>query len=518
MKKNLCIILAFLCSLAGLQAKTASNINVTVKLLDESRTNALSGASASVYLKDASGFVFKGLTTNGALNINNLTSGNTYTFRVSFNSANYDFSIVAGVQQPNVQTTKVNIRLTSCDSVITTGLNASAYTRGNAQNTDHLVGITSKGTKSIYLLPGTYAFQMDYRRGSERKAAVQVSGVSQNVDFLASWVQVPTTPSLLYKGIDTASYFPWAGGYLLPGKYTFKNAAGQENVVAVSGCITSNRTATIRLIDSKGQGIAGGTVDFWNFTNTRYPAYTNNVATTNAAGYATVNLPAAPPAPYGDYVYFRMNYAGARQQLGYFDMSQSPAPMIIFQTVPVTLAFVDCNNKAISGGSAQYGVNTTFYSFGTVGTNGLVTKELLANTFGGAYYFRINSIMNQVGPVNLTAAQKIYIKECKGSGNGLAPEFTISEVTSSENIDQISIYPNPGSGHSFLNYNLNRAAEVSIEIYNMNGQLVKFIRSQHQNLGIYSEEIDLNGWAVGLYHIRISSGQWHQVLPLMVQN
>lgn len=501
-------------SLMGMQAAT---VNVTVKLLDESRVNSLAGASASVYIKDASGFVFKGLTNNGALNINNLTIGQTYTFRVNFNSSNYDFSIVAGKNLPEVQTTKVTIRLTGCDSIITTGLNASTYTRGNAQNTDYLLGITSKGIKSIYLLPGTYDFQMDYRRGSERKKAIAVSGINQNIDFLASYVQVPVNPSLLYSGIDTGSYFPWAGGYLLSGKYTFKNAAGQLNVVAVNGCITSNRTATIRLIDSKGQGISGGTVDFWNFTNTKYPTYTNNVATTNASGYAVVNLPAAPPAPYGDYVYFRMNYAGARQQLGYFDFSKSAAPVVIFQTVPVTLAFVDCNNKPISGGSAQYGVNATFYPFGTVGGNGIVTKELLANTFGSAYYFRINSIMNQVGPINLTGAQKIYIKECKaGGGNGLAPVIENSDELQTAEFNKISIYPNPVKDNAIVGYSLSESSSVSIELYNNNGQLIQSISKGRQEAGSYRESLDYSNLAEGLYHVRLVTDQQYLVAPVLI--
>jgi hypothetical protein len=503
--------------MVSIKVINASTINVDVKLLDESRVNTITGASASVYLKDASGFVFKGLTKNGLLNISNLTVGQTYMFRVNYNSANYDFSILAGTNLPTVQTTKLSMRLTSCDSIITTGLNASVYTKGNAQSTDYLVGITSKGVKSIYLLPGTYDFQMDYRRGSERKSTVTVSGVTQNVDFLASYVQVPVNPSLLYRGLDTTSYFPWAGGYLLAGNYTFKNSAGQENVVGVNGCITSNRTATVRLIDSKGQGIAGGTVDFWNFTNTKYPSYTNNVATTNASGYAVVNLPAAPLAPYRDYVYFRMNYAGARQQLGYFDMSKSPAPVVTFQTVPVTLAFVDCNNKTISGGNAQYGVNTTFYAFGTVNSNGTVTKELLANTFGSSYYFRINSIVNQVGPIQLTAAQKIYIKDCKGGGSSLTPELGISEPVSSGIFEQFSIYPNPTNDFSLIEYNLKEPKEIEIEIYNMNGQLIQSQYRGMQSAGYYTQKFDFTNFSNGLYHMRIISGDQYKVYPILIQ-
>lgn len=69
-------------------------------------------------------------------------------------------------------------------------------------------------------------------------------------------------------------------------------------------------------------------------------------------------------------------------------------------------------------------------------------------------------------------------------------------------IFQQIIYPNPAKDWTTLEYNLPTASEVTIELFDVNGRLVKAIANASQTNGIYTIKIATDDLNTGLYQIR----------------
>lgn len=66
--------------------------------------------------------------------------------------------------------------------------------------------------------------------------------------------------------------------------------------------------------------------------------------------------------------------------------------------------------------------------------------------------------------------------------------------------------PNPFSGSSVINYELNQAADVMIEFTDLSGKTVKTINYGAQDAGTYTVEIDANNFADGVYMYTFTVG------------
>jgi hypothetical protein len=480
-------------------------------------------------MKSGSYYLLKGFTSNGALPITNLTAGTSYDFYVEYNSGRKYFTIVAGQDSAFIQTTKVAVNLKSCDGLITTGGNASVYVKGNASGNDLLLGFTSSGTRSVYLLPGSYDFRMDYKFGRNRKSGVQVSGTTKDVDFVATQVTLNAS-GITYKGVTNPSFFLFNdGSYLLPGTYTFK-IEGFTSDITVSGCSTSPKTVMVRLINSSGTGIAGGVVDVWAINNS--PAYSNNVAITNSSGNAIVFF----PETVNDYVYFRMNYANSKQQLGHFNINTTTT--VTFSTHAVTLRLLDSNSSPIQGGTADYFTNR-YLAFGTTNASGNVVKELLP----GSYYFRMryNELSEQKGPLTVSSdltinftytgsdifsVDKQYTKKPAVLADyiGVIPELTTIEKEEiyqpdskvASFISKLTAYPNPFTSSSTLSYKLNSNQYVQIDMYNTNGMKVQTLVQGNQPQGAHTTNLNALNLPEGMYLIRLFANGGISQIPVVL--
>lgn len=373
--------------------------DVTVRLLDETSINTVSGAAAQVYMKLSSSgsYSLQGTTTNGALTIAGVTPGN-YDFYVNYNySRQYMLTVaVSGTSQNlDYQTTKVTINLNNCSGLVNTN---AAYIRlqGNINATYYGIGYTSGGSSSIYLLPVSHGFQMDYNYSRETQALVAVSGTTQSVDFNATCVTVnlnncsgvvnTNSAYVRLQGNINGTYYGMgytsAGSLtmdLLGGDYSFQmdyNYSRQTlPTETVSGSsYTRDFNATCVTVDLED---CNGLVN----TNSAYVRMQGNInGTYYGMGYTsagTLNLDLLP----GDYT-FQMDYNNSRQSLA----TQTISGLTGSATFTSSCVTVNLNNCSglVNTNSAYIrlkgNINGTFYGMGYT-SGGSLTLSLMAGTY-----------------------------------------------------------------------------------------------------------------------------------------
>ena len=67
-------------------------------------------------------------------------------------------------------------------------------------------------------------------------------------------------------------------------------------------------------------------------------------------------------------------------------------------------------------------------------------------------------------------------------------------------------YPNPFNPVTTIKYQLPKDVKVSLTIYNLNGQLVETLISEHQEAGYYTVQWDASNVGSGVYFYRINAG------------
>lgn len=74
-----------------------------------------------------------------------------------------------------------------------------------------------------------------------------------------------------------------------------------------------------------------------------------------------------------------------------------------------------------------------------------------------------------------------------------------------EIVSRITVFPNPASGLSNISYILKETKQVSIELIDIKGNVVKQLFDQRQAPGNHSQMLDLQGIASGIYFVRFSA-------------
>ena len=133
---------------------------------------------------------------------------------------------------------------------------------------------------------------------------------------------------------------------------------------AVSCSFINEAVRQIRLLDSTGNGLPGGTVKYYS------GGWKNIPGETDENGQLSYDIPA------GTYK-FRMTYEG-----GVNEQTQdvSSDPVVVFQTVNVTVRLQDSLNGDLAGGGVKYYAGG-WKSFGTTDASGEVSKELLPKSY-----------------------------------------------------------------------------------------------------------------------------------------
>jgi hypothetical protein len=83
-----------------------------------------------------------------------------------------------------------------------------------------------------------------------------------------------------------------------------------------------------------------------------------------------------------------------------------------------------------------------------------------------------------------------------------------STLSTGELVDtehELTVFPNPSSSTSLISYNLTNTEKVSLEVYNVLGQLIShFANNETQVAGVHTYRFDTA--APGMYYARLTVG------------
>jgi hypothetical protein len=94
---------------------------------------------------------------------------------------------------------------------------------------------------------------------------------------------------------------------------------------------------------------------------------------------------------------------------------------------------------------------------------------------------------------------------------GIAPQIPVPKTTR-----VYQNYPNPFNASTSIRYELVKQEKVRLDMYNINGQLVKSIMNQMKNAGVHYVNFDANDLSSGLYFLHFKTGSYHYTLKLML--
>ncbi len=91
----------------------------------------------------------------------------------------------------------------------------------------------------------------------------------------------------------------------------------------------------------------------------------------------------------------------------------------------------------------------------------------------------------------------------------------VEEPTVSQAI--FNLAPNPAQNTTTLHYLMQQAGDVMIDIYNLNGQIIRQIHHRNFPAGMHSETIRLEGLSNGVYLVKLNNGSTVETKRLVVQ-
>ena len=90
-----------------------------------------------------------------------------------------------------------------------------------------------------------------------------------------------------------------------------------------------------------------------------------------------------------------------------------------------------------------------------------------------------------------------------------------TSINNPDGIVSMNVYPNPSNGEFTLEMNASKAGTFTVEIINIQGQVI--YQKQITQDGFYRESIDISEKAIGIYYIRITDGKSMRISKLMIQ-
>lgn len=113
------------------------------------------------------------------------------------------------------------------------------------------------------------------------------------------------------------------------------------------------------------------------------------------------------------------------------------------------------------------------------------------------------------GPQNTSTNDIIYVSWTNPVG--------VSEITNANSFSMSQNYPNPVNGTTRFELNLNANSDVTVELYNVLGKLVKTETLNNLNAGSNVITLDLAGFNAGLYTYSVTVGAEKLTRTLMVK-
>ena len=82
----------------------------------------------------------------------------------------------------------------------------------------------------------------------------------------------------------------------------------------------------------------------------------------------------------------------------------------------------------------------------------------------------------------------------------------------------MEVTPNPASSNSdiTINYNLNSTSDVMVDLYDMQGRLVRSIPRETVSFGNYSKTMSMEGIPAGMYVCKVTANDQVQTTKIVV--
>jgi len=88
-------------------------------------------------------------------------------------------------------------------------------------------------------------------------------------------------------------------------------------------------------------------------------------------------------------------------------------------------------------------------------------------------------------------------------------------VETNDNMMMSNVYPNPANDLVNVYFSLNSAAQGSLNIYNINGQLVQSVNGQF-NAGMNLQQLDIRSLSAGIYMLQLTAGSKTKTMKIVV--
>lgn len=178
------------------------------------------------------------------------------------------------------------------------------------------------------------------------------------------------------------------------------------------------------------------------------------------------------------------------------------------------LSFAIADNNSTSCNTMTSWVNTNGFSFtpfnngssicNYYGGPGMPTVVVLGGGYNHTVFYRKVSFYGPSEDANVRAAMDSAL-------------FAANSVNDNPSlVSALSLFPNPSSLSSSINYSLTKTADVTISIFNFLGENVKELFSGLQNPGQYESKFDCSELPEGVYFVRLDAGEARKAIRLTV--
>lgn len=155
---------------------------------------------------------------------------------------------------------------------------------------------------------------------------------------------------------------------------------------------------------------------------------------------------------------------------------------------------------------------TTVHTYAVVGTYTVCLQKITANcTTNVCHTFNV-----QLPTYTNCSPAPSGLKTSQG-GDDKGSEELVPLDGNNWLINKVEVVPNPAKGLTNLHFNLSKDVEVNMEAFSLEGKVV-WEKTSSLNAGHQAEEINLSGWAAGMYIIRVRTGDEVQNIKLVVEN
>jgi len=171
-------------------------------------------------------------------------------------------------------------------------------------------------------------------------------------------------------------------------------------------------------------------------------------------------------------------------------------------------------------------INTrTWQSFGT----GRLSINQDTNGGMGANPYTFN--FNWIAPAKGFGTVNVYLCGNVSDNNNLADSgdyvysqhIVLTEGTATgiaglnEGSLKLDAYPSPSNGRLTVSFNLPDAANTSVALYSINGQLVRNFENMQMNAGQFSKTYNVTDLAKGMYFMKVNAGDFSETRKVIIE-